>query len=262
MSIDYRRFGDRLAPAPDLVADFVRANVDLIVAFDAPAVLSAKEATRTIPVVLLGARDPVELGIVTSLARPGGNITGISSTVSPSISGKRLALLKEAAPRASRVGHLWSSAFPGTRPYYEELLKAAGALNVTVVSFDVRGSEELPGAFSQMKRDRIDALTVDPALYAYRRLILELIAASRLPACYGNSVFGEDGGLMGYSPDWGVMFRTAGVYSGKLVKGAKPADLPVEQPTKFELTINLKTAKVLGLTIPPALLLRADQVIQ
>ena len=262
VSIEYRGLGDPLRPTPEVVADFVRTNVDVIVAFGAPAVLSAKEATKTIPVVMVGARDPVELGIVASLGRPGGNITRISAGAGPAIATKRLALIREAVPRASRVGHLWSSKFPGTKPYVDEMLRAAGKLKMTVRPLDVGGPDELSSAFATMKREGVDVVSVEAALAAYRTRIIELAAASRLPAFYGHTLFVEQGGLMSYSSDWIEIFTKAGWYTGKVLKGAKPADLPVEQPTKFELVINLKAAKALSLTIPPWLLLRADRVIQ
>jgi len=262
VSIEYRWLGDRLSPTPDVVADFVRSNVDVIVAYGSPAVLSAKEATKSIPIVMVGARDPVEQGIIASLARPGGNITGISAATGPAIASKRLALIKEALPRASRVGHLWNSMFPGTKPHADEMLRAGGTLRITVSSFDVRGADELSRAFATMKREGVDVVSVEAALNAYRESIIEIAAASRLPAFYGSSMFVEQGGLMSYSADWFEIFKKAGAYAGKIPKGANPSDLPVEQPTKFELVVNLKTAKALGLTIPQSVLARADQLIE
>jgi putative ABC transport system substrate-binding protein len=264
VTIEYRWLGGRLSPAPEVVADFVRTNVDVIVAFATPAVFSAKEATSSIPIVMVGPRDPVGQGIIATLARPGGNITGISSTAADpgSASGKRLALIKEALPRASRFGHLWSSKFPGTKPGLNEALRTAEKLKITVRSVDVAGPEELPSAFAAMKRDGVEAVSVEAALAVYRKRIIELAATSRLPAIYGASQFVEQGGLMGYSPDWVEIFWKAGHYAGKILNGAKPADLPVEQPTRFELLINLPAAKALGFAIPPSLLLRADRVIE
>jgi putative ABC transport system substrate-binding protein len=262
VSIEYRWFGDRLSPAPEVVVDFVRNKVDVIVAYGSPATLSAKKATKSIPIVMVGARDPVEQGIIGSLARPGGNITGISAATGPAIASKRLLLMKEAVPQASRVGHLWSSKFPGTKPHTDEMLRAGSTLKMTVISFDVSGRDELSRAFAAMKRDGVDIVSVEAALNAYRQDIVELAAASRLPAFYGSSMYVEQGGLMSYSADWREIFRKAGAYAGKVLKGAKPSDLPVEQPTKFELLVNLKAAKALGLTIPPAFLLRADRTIE
>jgi putative tryptophan/tyrosine transport system substrate-binding protein len=264
VTIEYRWLGDRLSPAPEIVADFVRTNVDVIVAFGTPAVFSAKEATKSIPIVMGGPRDPVEQGMIASLARPGGNITGISSTAAdPGLAaGKRLALIKEALPRASRVGHLWSSKFPGAKPGLNETQRTAEKLKITVRSVDVAGPDELSGAFATMKREGVEAVSVEAALGVYRKRIIELAAASRLPAMYGASVFVEEGGLMGYSPDWIEIFWKAGRYTGQVLNSAKPADLPVEQPTKFEFLVNLKAAKALGFTIPPSLLVRADRVIE
>jgi putative ABC transport system substrate-binding protein len=260
--VEYRWLGDRLGPTPEVVADFVRGNVDVIVAYGSPATLSAKKATKSIPIVMVGARDPVEQGIVASLARPGGNITGISAATGPTIASKRLALIKEAVPRASRIGHLWSSTFPGTKPYTDEMLRAGDTLKMTVTSFDVRGRDDLSRAFATMKREGVHVVSVEAALNAYRKDIVELAAESRLPAFYGSSMYVEQGGLMSYSADWREIFRKAGVYTGKILGGAKPSDLPVEQPTKFELLVNLKTAKTLGLPIPPSFLLRADRVVE
>jgi putative ABC transport system substrate-binding protein len=262
VSIEYRGFGDRLSPAPEVVADFVRSNVDVIVAYGSPATLSAKTATKSIPIVMVGARDPVEQGIVASLARPGGNITGISAATGAAIASKRLVLIKEAVPQASRIGHLWSSTFPGTKPHTDEILRAGSALKMTVISFDVSGRDELSRAFTAMKRDGVDVVSVEAALNAYRKDIIELAAASRLPAFYGSSMYVEQGGLMSYSADWREIFRKAGAYAGKVLKGAKPSDLPVEQPTKFELLVNLKAAKALGFSIPPSFLVQADRIIE
>jgi putative ABC transport system substrate-binding protein len=260
--IEYRWLGDRLSPTPEVVGDFVRGNVDVIVAYGSPATLSAKKATQRIPIVMVGARDPVEQGIVASLARPGGNITGISAATGPDIANKRLALIKEAVPRATRIGHLWSSTFPGTRPHTDEMLRAGDTLKMRVTSFDVRGRDDLSRAFATMKREGVEVVSVEAALNAYRTDIVALAAESRLPAFYGSSMFVEQGGLMSYSADWREIFRKAGAYAGRLLGGAKPSDLPVEQPTRFELLVNLRTAKALGLTIPPSFLLHADRVIE
>ncbi len=261
-AMEFRWLGNSLSPNPALAAELVKSHVDVIVAFGTPAVLSAREATRTIPIVMVGARDPVELGVIVSLARPGGNITGISSTVTREIAAKRLAIIKEALPRASRIAHLWSSKFPGTRPYVDHITQAAAKLQVSVQAFDVGGPEDLPATFAKMKQGAVDAVSVEPALASYRKQIIELAAASRLPTLYGNSVFVEEGGLMGYSPDWIEILSKAGKYAGMILKGARPSDLPVEQPTKFQLMINAKTAKALGLTISPSLWARADQIIE
>ena len=264
VTIEYRWLGDRLSPNPDIVADFVRTKVDVIVAYSTPTVFSAKEATKSIPIVMVGPRDPVEQGIVASLARPGGNITGISSTASDpeASSGRRLVLIREALPRASRVAHLWSSKFPGTKPYLDAMLPVAKRMNITLRAFDVAAPDELPKAFAAMKREGVHFLSVEAALGSYRKPIVALAATSRLPAFYSASIFCDEGGLMCGSVDWLEIFWKAGRYTGQILNGAKPADLPVEQPTKFELVINLTTAKALGFTLPPSILGRATRIIE
>jgi putative ABC transport system substrate-binding protein len=262
VSIEYRRLPNALTPAPEVVADLVRANVAVIVAGSGAAALSAKRATAVIPIVMIGVRDPVEQGFVTSLSRPAGNITGVTAGAGPQIAGKRLELMKETLPHASRVGHLWGSAFPGAKPHLDEMVRAADRLLVAIHSFDVVGPEALPNAFAEMKNRRIGILSVEASLQPYRRRIVELAAQSKLPAMYGTDAFVEDGGLMSYSADWREIYRKGGQCVARILGGAKPADLPIEQPTKFKFAINLKTAKALGLTIPPSLLLRADQVIE
>ena len=179
VSIEYRWLGDRLSPTPEVVADFVQRNVDVIVAYGSPAVLSAKEATKSISIVMVGARDPVEQGIIASLARPGGNITGISAATGPAIASKRLALIKEAVPRASRVGHLWSSMFPGTKPHADEMRRAGDELRMTVSSFDVARPDELATTFATMKREGVDVVSVEAALK-------EAFEADRIRAWFGT----------------------------------------------------------------------------
>ena len=231
-----------------------------------PHALAAKQATRTIPIVFTAAGDPVASGLVTSLARPGGNVTGLSS-LAPELVGKRLELLKQAVPGVSRVAVLWQPGALGERTD-KDMLKgaevAARALGVRLQFVEARGPADFDRAFSDMTRARAGALTVLPStmFLSERRRLVDLAAKNRLPAVYPSREFVDAGGLMSYGPNLADLFRRAATYVDKILKGAKPGDLPVEQPTKFELVINLKTAKALGLTIPPSLLARADQVIE
>jgi len=251
---------DRL---PALAAELVRIPVDVIVASGPPTARAAQQATRTIPIVIAGMPDPVGSGLVDSLARPGGNVTGVSSAGGPEIVGKRLELLKEAAPRISRVTYIasqenWES------PTGRHTQAAARALGVTLLHTEVSRPEQFPDAFATITRQRPNALLVQPsaANSVRRQLIADFAATRRLPAMYGFRDFVDAGGLMAYGQSIAELNRRAATYVDKILKGAKPADLPVEQATKFEFVINLKTAKALGLTIPPSLLLRADQVIE
>jgi putative ABC transport system substrate-binding protein len=207
--------------------------------------------------------DPVESGFVASLARPGGNVTGLT-TVSPQLSGKRLALLKEAVPKVTRVAVLWNVANPVAALQLRETQVAARTLGLKLQSLEVRAPKDLDRAFAAMRKERVGALVVLPDLmfFDHQKRLADLVAKSRLPAIYEEREFAEAGGLMAYGPNYKDLFRRAATYVDKILKGTKPGDLPVEQPTKFELVINLKTAKALGLTIPPSVLLRADQVIQ
>jgi len=230
------------------------------------AALAAKQATRTLPIVFIGVGDPVTSGLVISLARPGGNVTGLS-VLSTELVGKWLELLKQAVPGVRRVAALWQ---PGAMDDHTEkdMLKgaevAARALGVRLQFVDARGPADFERAFSDMTRARAGALTVRPApmFVSERRRLVDLAAKNRLPAVYAWREFVDAGGLMAYGPNLADLYRRAATYVDKILKGAKPADLPVEQPTKFELIINLKTAKALGLTIPQSLLGRADEVIQ
>jgi putative ABC transport system substrate-binding protein len=256
------RFAEaRLERISEVVGELVRLNVDVIVAVAAPTVQATQQATRKIPIVMFGVGDPVAAGFVASLAQPGGNITGLSQ-MSPQLSAKRLELLKEAVPGVSRVAVLWNPTNPTNAPQLGDTKAAARALGVQLHSLEVRGPQDLESAFVAATRGRAGALIAldDQFIFTQRMRIVALAAKNRLPAIYGWGTFPEAGGLMSYSPDFLDMYRQAAVFVDKILKGAKPADLPVEQPTKFELMINLKTAKVLGLTIPPSLLLRADQV--
>ena len=248
---------------PALAADLVRLKVDVIVAVGGRASEVAKHATRTIPIVMSVVIDPLGSGLVASLARPGGNVTGIS-LMTPDLVGKQLEVLKEVVPKVSRVALLWNPDNPGSAAQLREAEAAARALGVRLQTLEARNPQEIDSAFAAMTRERAAALVVlaDAILLNQRRQIAELAAERRLPAVYGPSEHAEAGGLMAYSANLLDLERRAATYVDKILKGAKPADLPVQQPTKFELVINLKTAKALGLTIPPSLLLRADQVIE
>lgn len=248
---------------PELAAELVRLNVDLIVTGSWPAAVAAKNATTTIPIVITGAGDPVGTGLVASLAHPGGNITGLGD-LATELSVKRLQLLKEAVPKLSRVAVLWNSGDGGMTLSFRQIQTVARTLGVTIRPLGVQEPEDFDQAFTAMIQERPDALVVisDPLVRLNRKRILDFAARNRLPAMYTDRSYADDGGLMAYGPSFADMFRRAAAYVDKILKGAKPADLPVEQPTRFELVINLKAAKALGLTIPPSILVRADQVIQ
>ncbi len=251
------------AKLPDLAAELVRLKMDVIVTSGTPAALAAKRATTAIPIVMAVAGDPVGTQLVASLARPGANITGLS-LMAPELGGKRLQLLKEVVPGVSRVAVLWNAANPYAVLVWRETEAAARTLGVRLQSLAVRGPDDFEGAFRAATSGRAGALiTVEDGLtLSYRTRIVDFAAKSRLPAMYGFREFVDAGGLMSYAADLFDLFRRAATYVDKILKGTKPADLPVEQPTRFELVINLKTAKALGLTIPPSILIRADQVIQ
>ena len=249
--------------APSLAAELVSLKVDLILAPGNLRVRAAKEATSTIPIVMVYVLDPVEGGLVASLARPGGNVTGLTFTAGPEIAGKQLELLKEAVPKLSRVAVL-SGPAGFTAAYLGEMEAAARGLGLTLQVYDIRDPKEFEGAFAAMPMAQAGALLVLPTSLnlTQARRIADLAAKSRLPAMYAHPQSVEAGGLMAYAANGPALFRRAATYVDKIFKGAKPGDLPVEQPTKFDLIINLKTAKALGLTIPPSILLRADEVIQ
>jgi putative tryptophan/tyrosine transport system substrate-binding protein len=250
---------DRLAP---LAAELVQSNVDVIVTYTAPAIRAAKQATSTIPIVMAGVIDPVSPGFVASLARPGGNVTGLS-IMAPELVGKQLEILRELVPNATRLGVLGNPDNPGYAPQFHRAQQAGRALKVELRSFEARGPGDVTPAFAAMTKEGIGALIVlvDIMLETHRTRVVELAARHRLPAVYGLRDYVNAGGLLSYGAS-GLNFRAAALYVDKILKGAKPGDLPVEQPTKFELVINLKTAKALGLTIPPSVLLRADAVIE
>ena len=262
--IDYRFAEGRYERLPYLAAELVRLKVDVIVAAPAPPAAAAKNATGTIPIVMIGAGDPVAQGLIASLARPGGNVTGLAYSVGQEIFGKQLALLKEAVPKVRRVAVLWNPAVPTLALAIGEVKVAARSLGLQVQLLEARGANDFDSAFAAMARERAGALLVitDSVFTTHRIRLADLAARSRLPAAYTNRQPVDAGGLMSYGPSFSDLWRRAAGYVDKILKGAKPGDLPVEQPTKFELVINLKTAKALGLTIPPSLLQRADQVIE
>ena len=249
---------------PELAADLVRNGVDVMLVASGPAALAAKRATSTIPIVFATVGDPVRMGLVSSLARPGGNVTGASFLASPEIAGKALQLLKETAPGITRVAVLRNPANVQHPLLAKEAGIAAQALGLGLRTFEARAGDALGQAFAAMSQERTGALVVlaDAEFWAHRVRLAALAAQHRLPAIYGLTEHVEAGGLMAYAPSLVDNYRRAGIYAGRILKGARPADLPVEQPTKFDLVINMRTARALGLAIPPALLLRADQVIE
>jgi putative ABC transport system substrate-binding protein len=262
--IDYRSADGQPERFPDLASELVRLGIDVIVTRGTPAALAAKRATGTIPIVMASSGDPAAEGIVTSLARPGGNVTGFHMMAAPQIAARRLEFLKEMVPASSRVGVLWNPATHYTPLLMRETEKAARAMGVRLQSFEMQGPEGLDRTFDAMLVSQIDAIVTmeDSLTYSHRARIVEFATMSRLPAIHGLREFVEAGGLMAYGTDRQDLFRRSAAYVHKTLSGTSPAALPVEPPTKFELVINLKTAKALGLTIPPSLLQRADYVIQ
>ena len=248
-------------PFDGLTAELVRLKVDLIVAAGADAVVqSAQRATRTIPIVMISGQDPVGYGLVASLARPGGNVTGLSN-ISVDLAPKRLSLLKEMVPRLARVAILWNPSSGASK--FQDFEAAARTLKLQLLSQEARSAEDVERAFEAITRDRADGLIMgaSPLFFGLRTRIAALALKHRLPAIYGAREYAEAGLLLSYGPNVTEGYRRAGTYVDKILKGAKPADLPIEEPTKFDLIINLKTAKALGLKVPPSLLGRADQVI-
>jgi ABC-type uncharacterized transport system substrate-binding protein len=259
------RFADgKLERLPELAAELVRLKVDIILAASSPPALAARNATRTIPIVMGTSADPVELGLVASLPRPGGNVTGLAFSVGLDVVGKELELLKETVPHVGRVAVLSNSGNPGNTLALKNVKTRAQSLGVQLQILEARGPNEFEAAFAAMARERAGALLVVPdSVFGLHRVRLqELVAKSRLPTMYGLREHAEAGGLMSYAVDVRDSFRRAATYVDKILRGARPADLPIEQPTKYELVINLKTAKALGLTIPPSVLARADEVIE
>ena len=249
---------------PELAADLVRLKVDLIFASATPAALAAKQATTTIPIVIGFVADPVESGLVPRLAHPGGNITGWTHLAGLELNSKRLDILTKAIPGAARIGALWNPANSIHGPSLKVIEAAARRLKVQLHPMGVQDPEELEKAFSAMVQERVQALTVPPdgMFIAYQARIIDLAAKHRIPTMYGVRELAEAGGLMAYGVNLPEMYRRGAFFVDRILKGAKPGNLPVEQPTKFELVINLKTAKALGLTIPPSIIARADEVIE
>lgn len=262
--IEYRWAEGKVERLPDLAAELVRLKVDVIVAPAGSAALAAKNATSSIPIVMIFPSDPVEMGLVASLRRPGGNITGTTFTQGPEIFGKQLQVLKETIPSASRVAILSNPADSSFALQMREVEAAARALRIRVQHVEARGPEEFDSAFAAMARERADALLVNgtSTFLAHRATLAQLAVKARLPTMYSFRENVEAGGLMAYAVNMRDFVERAASYVDKILRGAKPADLPVEQPTRFALVINLKTAKALGLTIPQSVLARADEVIQ
>ena len=263
IAIEYRFASGRVERLPELAAELVRLKVDVIVTPTTPASQAAKQATGTIPIVFAGVADAVGAGLITNFARPGGNVTGLAS-ISAELGGKRLELLKQVAPKASRVAVLYNPADRSNVLMLKDMQESAPALGLTLQPLEVRGPGELEDAFVAMTRARAHALfgVAGILTFEHRRALVDLAAKNRIPAMWGHRQFVDAGGLMSYAVNYYDQVRGAATYVDKILKGAKPGDLPVEQPTKFELVVNLKTAKALGLTIPRSVLLRADEVIQ
>jgi ABC-type uncharacterized transport system substrate-binding protein len=261
--IEYRWGEGKYDRVPDLAAELVRLKVDVIVTGGTPSTQAAMKATTTIPIVMVGTGDPLRSGLVASLSRPGGNVTGLTQ-MGAEVAGKRLQILKDTVPNVSRVAFVWNRANAAQIPYFNDLQAAARELRLTLQSVEVQEPSEFERAFAEMMRERPDALivTAEAAHQQRQAWILDFAAKWRLPALYQLKEYVEAGGLISYGASITDQWRRAATYVDKILKGAKPADLPVEQPTKFELVINLKTAKALGLTIPQTLLLRADQIIE
>jgi ABC-type uncharacterized transport system substrate-binding protein len=263
ITIEWRWGQDKMERLPELAAELVGLNVDAVVTGGTPAAKALKSATRTIPIVIAIIGDPVAAGLVDSIARPGGNATGFS-IVAPDLSGKRLQLLKEVIPGISSVAVMSNVANPQSQIELNEMQIAARTLGLRLQSIQISTEASLEDAFEKGTNARVQALIVltDAVLYSQRGRIVALAAANRLPAMYFFREFVQEGGLMSYAPSDTDLFRRAAAYVDKILKGTKPGDLPVEQPTKFELVINLKTARALGLDVPPTLLARADEVIE
>jgi putative ABC transport system substrate-binding protein len=261
--IEYRYAEGKEDRLPELARELVRLKVDAIFTAGTPAIFALKRATNTIPIVFFSASDPIGTGVVASLAHPGGNITGISALASD-LWPKRLELLKEIFPKLSRVAMIWNKGNAGMNLEAKATQEVAGPLGVTLQDRGVKDPNELDTVFALMIKDRPDGFLalMDPVLNSYQKRILDFLAENRLPAIFENKGWVEAGGLISYGANYPDMFRRAAALMDKILKGTKPADIPVEQPTKFELFINLKTAKEIGVTIPPNVLARADRVIK
>jgi len=263
INIEWRSAEGQEERLADIAAELVHRKVDLIFTQGTPATKAAMQATKTIPIVMTNVSDPVGAGLVGSLAHPGGNVTGLTNVLSD-LGGKQLELLKEVSPKVSRVAALWDPGNAGNVSWLEEMKSASRTLRITIQSLKVHTSNDLEPALAAIKRERAGALNVqgNSVTSDYRVQIVNFAIKNRLPSMYGDGGAVDIGGLMSYGPNPIGLYRRAATYVDKILKGAKPADLPVEQPTKFELVINLKTAKQIGLTIPPNVLARADKVIK
>ena len=261
--VELRSAGGRYEQLPQMATELVKSGVDILITGGTPATRAAHQATKTIPIVMSGVGDPIGSGLIASLARPGGNVTGTTNT-SPEIGAKRLDLLYATVPKLAHVAVLLNAANPTRDSNYKSVLGAAQRKRVKVMRVEVRTPQDIASAFATMKRQRVDAFIAqtDQFLAQQRRQIVDEAARARLPAIYGTADFVEAGGLMSYGQNRSESYRRAAVYVDKIIKGAKPADLPVEQPTKFELFFNKKTASSLGLKIPDEVLLRVDKVIE
>ena len=262
LSIEYR-FAESSDQLPAMAADLVKLRVAVILAGGSEGIQAAKNATTNIPIVMTNSGDAMREGFVASLRQPGGNITGLTQ-ISPELAKKRVQILKELLPRSARVAILWNSLHPNTPLTFKETRTAAEQLGLRVRSLEVKHLKQFDGAFTMAANERVQAMIVlrDPLTVRHRALIAESTLKLRVPVIYETADYVHAGGFMFYGPDFADLYRRSATYVAKILKGAKPADLPVEQPTKFQLVINMKTAKALGLTIPPLLLLRADHVIE
>jgi ABC-type uncharacterized transport system substrate-binding protein len=262
IAIEYRWADGSTGRLPNIAAEFARLRVDVIVTAGTPAAIAVKQATSVIPIVFATTGDPIGNGLVATLARPGGNATGLS-TQQTDLAGKRLELLRELVPRLSRLAILTNISNPSNILEREEVRTMARALGVEVITLEIRRAEDIPPAFETLKNGA-DALYIppDPLVISELNRINALVLSARLPTMHGSGEYVEAGGLMSYGPNFPDLFRRAADYVDKILRGAKPGDIPVEQPTKFDLVINLTTAKALGLTIPESFLLRADEVIE
>jgi len=263
IEFDYRYAQGKEERLAGLASDLVAAKPDLILALLNPEILAAKRATSTIPIVMAYALTPVESGLIASLARPGGNITG-TTIEDPEMGGKKLEILRDTVPHLARVTGLWEPEFPGMDIYYRATERAAKAMDIRLTMLPARTIDEMEHAFTLITRERPDALLVVPtgAIAMYRKRVVEFAASQRLPAMYTGDSPVADASLMSYSPDFRALAQQTAIIIDHVLKGAKPADIPVEQPTLFKLLINLKTAKALGLTFPQSILLRATVVIE
>ncbi len=264
VAIEYRFANGELERLPALATELVRLGVDVIVTPFNPSTVAAMKATTTIPIVMVSGVDPVSAGLVASLARPGGNVTGLAADAGSEIFGKRFELLKETLPNLSRVGILFNPEVAAIRSRLTSMMEIAPTLGLTTIPVEVRGLDALEPAFAIMMRERAQAFVMlgDSVLFNFRSQIVEMAFKNRLPAASIQKEYANAGFLLTYGSDLGDLFRRSAVFVDKIFKGAKPAELPVEQPTKFELVINLKAAKALGIIVPPTLLARADEVIE